>query len=351
MKEEKIIDKEVEVNCLLCKKNKEKAKELSALREIGKEISLLLDLDEVLTTIIDRAIELLNGQKACIILLDQSTKELKIAIHKGLSEEEIKRFKDQVLEDISQSHISHSYLSTPLRIKDTIIGAINIRNGSRGRGFSKRSLDILKELADQAAIAIDNARSHLELQNVALDTVKSLAMTIDQKDHYTSCHSENVACYAEAIAREMNLSEEEIQKIEQAAQLHDIGKIGVRDYILSKPGKLTPEEWEEVKTHTLKGAEILKPLEFLNGIVEVVKQHHERPNGKGYPQGLKKEEIVIGARIMAVADSFDAMTSERPYRPAFSRQKAIDEIKDLAGVMYDPEVVNAFLRAIDNKSI
>lgn len=342
---------EKQVNPLLLEEIKNKAKELAALREIGKEISASLKLNEVLATIIDYALELLNAEKGFIILFDPDTKELTVGVARGFSEEETKKLKIQTIDNISQSYFTRSLLIAPLKIKDITIGAISINNGNKGRAFTSRHLETLKEFADQAAIAIDNASTHEELRNVVLNTIKSLAVSLEQRDHYTSRHSENVTRYAIAIASEMNLPEEEIQKIEHAAQLHDIGKIGISDYILSKPGKLTPEEWGEIKKHTIKGAEILKPLEFLNGIVEVVKQHHERADGKGYPEGLKGKEIKMGARIMAVADSFDAMTSERPYRPAMRREQAIDEIKRCAGIMYDPEVVQAFLRAVEKKAI
>jgi putative nucleotidyltransferase with HDIG domain len=329
---------------------RKKIKELSALREIGKEISSSLSLEKVLNTIIDRALDLLNAQGGFIMLLDHEGKELSIAVARGLSEEAVKQIRIKPEEHISEPHYTHSSLSAPLKIKDRVIGVINI-NGHKGKGYTPRYLEILKELADQAAIAIDNARVHEELQKVALNTIKALAVTLDQKDHYTHSHSQKVTCYAMAIAREMNLEEEIIRKIELASQVHDLGKIGIRDYILSKPGKLTAEEWEEIKTHTVKGAEILKSLEFLDGVIGLVRQHHERSDGKGYPDGLQEKDILLGARIMAVADSFDAMTSDRPYRPAMTRQEAVAEIRRGSGTIYDPAVVAAFLKALDKKVI
>ena len=341
---------EKEVNPLLLEEIRKKIKELSALREIGKEISSSLSLDQVLNTIIDRGLELLNARSGSIMLLDSVTKELSIAVSRELTPAALQENKNKTEKDIAEPHYTHSSLTAPLKIKDKVIGVIII-NDNKGPGYTSRHLDILKELADQAAIAIDNARTHEELQRVAINTVKALAMSIDQKDHYTHFHSEKVTRYAVAIAREMNLEEEIIRKIELASQVHDLGKIGIRDYILSKPGKLTPEEWEEIKSHTSRGAAILEPLEFLDGIIDLVRQHHERSDGKGYPNGLKEKDILIGARIMAVADSFDAMTSDRPYRPAMSRPEAIGEIKNCSGTIYDPGVVEAFLRAIEKGAI
>ena len=330
---------------------KKKVKELAALREIGKEISSSLNLRHVLATIIDRALELLNAKKGCIMLLDNHTGKMRVGLSKGLSKEETEKIKAQTLNRISLSHIAPFFLSAPLKLKNKTIGAIHITHSVKEAGFTSRHLQILKEFADQAVIAIDNAESHQQLRKVVLNTIKALAVSIDQRDHYTSCHSENVARYAVAIAKEMDLPEGQIEKIEHAAQLHDIGKIGIRDYILSKPGKLTPSEWDEIRSHSKRGAEILKPLEFLDGIIDIVKEHHERCDGKGYPNGLKEKNIKIGARIMAVADSFDAMTSERPYRPAMPRKEAIEEIKRASGIMYAPKIVDAFLRAIAKKTI
>lgn len=194
----------------------------------------------------------------------------------------------------------------------------------------------------------DSRDLYQQLQKTYMQTIKALAQAIDAKDHYTHGHSEKVTKYALMIAQEMGLKSEEIEEIKEACELHDLGKIGIHDYILTKPGKLTLEEWEEVKLHSLKGAEILEPLDFLDGVIDLVRQHHERHDGKGYPYKLTGEQIKIGARIMAVADSFDAMISERPYREKpLSKEEAIEEIKKNSGTQFDPKVIGAFLGIID----
>ncbi|MDD5044451.1 MAG: response regulator [Candidatus Omnitrophica bacterium] len=186
------------------------------------------------------------------------------------------------------------------------------------------------------------------LQTTFVSTVKALAKALDARDHYTHSHSENVAKYAVLIAKEMQLSTKEIDEIKNACELHDLGKIGIHDYILSKPGELTPEEWEEVKLHSLKSAEILQPLDFLDEVIILIREHHERYDGAGYPDGLKGDAIKLGARIMSVADTYDAMTSKRPYREkAFSKEEAVEEIKRKSGSQFDPKVVEAFLRIAD----
>ncbi len=196
--------------------------------------------------------------------------------------------------------------------------------------------------------AKDLGKLYEELQATYLRTIKALAQAIDARDHYTHSHSENVTKYSVIIAQEMKLSAKEIDEIRQACELHDLGKIGIHDYVLDKPAKLTPREWEEVRLHSLKGAEILAPLGFLNGVIKLIQQHHERYDGKGYPYGLKGESIDLGARIMAVADAFDAMISERPYREKpLTKQEAIEEIKKNSGTQFDSEVVQAFLKIVD----
>lgn len=188
--------------------------------------------------------------------------------------------------------------------------------------------------------------THKELQEVYMRTITALASAVDAKDHYTRSHSEHVTKYAVAIAKEMRLAPSEIELIREACQLHDLGKIGIHDYILTKPGKLTPEEWDEIRLHSLRGAEILKPLTFLNGVIELIRQHHERYDGKGYPYGYKGKKIELGARIIAAADAYDAMISERPYRKAYSKEGAIKELKRNSGTQFDPKVIKAFLKVL-----
>ena len=182
----------------------------------------------------------------------------------------------------------------------------------------------------------------MERRNI-MRTINSLVAAIDFKDHLTKRHSDNVKQYAFLIAEHMGLSKEEIKTLKEACQLHDLGKIGVHDYILTKPGKLTPKEWSEIQSHSLAGAMILKPFHFLNKVVEIVRQHHERFDGTGYPDGIKGKNICMGARIMTVADSYDAMVSKRPYKDPISPNKAVAEIKRNRGKQFDPVVVDAFL--------
>lgn len=192
------------------------------------------------------------------------------------------------------------------------------------------------------------SRLYEDLRSTYMRTIKVLAQTIDARDHYTHSHSENVAKIAVAIAEELGLSVKDVELIREACELHDLGKIGIEDSILVKPAFLSEEEWEQIKRHPSIGAQILEPLTFLDGVIELVRQHHERYDGAGYPQGLKGEDILLGARIINVADSYEAMRSARSYRKVpLSKEEAIAEIKKNVGKQFDPKVVSAFLRIVD----
>ncbi|MFH1507124.1 MAG: HD domain-containing phosphohydrolase [Candidatus Omnitrophota bacterium] len=187
-----------------------------------------------------------------------------------------------------------------------------------------------------------------DLRATYLRTIKALAQAIDARDHYTHRHSENVARYAVEIAKVMGLSLEEIDVIRQASELHDLGKIGIEDSILLKPSSLTDEEFAKVKNHPITGAQILEPLTFLSSVVDLVKYHHEHFDGSGYPEGKKGDDIPFGARILHLADAYEAMTSARAYRRIpLSRDDAVNEIKKFTGFQFDPQVVEAFLRVVD----
>ncbi|MBI4227381.1 MAG: HD-GYP domain-containing protein [Candidatus Omnitrophica bacterium] len=188
---------------------------------------------------------------------------------------------------------------------------------------------------------------HEQLQEAYFGTVKAFMQALEAKDPYTRSHSQAVAAYAHLIGLELGFSEERLQRLEQGCELHDIGKIAVPDHILLKAGPLTKEEFEVVKQHPSWGARILESLTFMKDVTEMVLQEHERWDGRGYPAGLKGEAIRLEARIIAVTDAWDAMTSERPYRGAMTRQAAMAELKGGASTQFDPVIVDTFLRVIE----
>jgi HD-GYP domain-containing protein (c-di-GMP phosphodiesterase class II) len=188
-------------------------------------------------------------------------------------------------------------------------------------------------------------------QQLFLGTLKVLTSAIEAKDPYTRGHSSRVNEYSKAIGVELGLSEEQLEFLQYAALLHDVGKIGIDEKILRKPGKLEKMEWGTVKEHPLMGARLIEPIELFSRILPFVIHHHEAFDGDGYPRGLRGSEIPFEARIIAVADAFDAMTSDRPYRKAYSDNAALEELKEKAGIQFDPMVVEAFLAVIQKKKI
>jgi putative nucleotidyltransferase with HDIG domain len=195
----------------------------------------------------------------------------------------------------------------------------------------------------------DINESYKELEDLFIKLIRVMINSLDAKSPWTKGHSERVSLYAEKIAREMLIDSEEIKNIRLAGLLHDIGKIGTFDYLLDKPGKLTPEEFEIVKKHPAQGAAILKEIKQLRDIIPMVEYHHEKIDGTGYPYRLKGEEIPIGAKILHVADSYDSMTSDRPYRPAPDIEYALSELHKHKGTQFDAEVVDAFLRVLEGQ--
>ncbi|MFH1783451.1 MAG: HD domain-containing phosphohydrolase [bacterium] len=350
-----------------------KAKEIDLLAKIRIAISTSLDLNEVLESIIDEITGHLNLELCSILLLDEATNTLTIQAAKGIKKDIIKETTIKVGERISgwvvqnnqallitnidddkrfqqrsqEKYYTHSLISLPLRFKSKVIGVININNKISKEPFTPDDLRILQAIAQEASVAIENARLYKDLQDHYVRTIASLVKAIDAKDYYTHGHSQNVTRYAVAIAKDLGIENDELENINRASQLHDLGKIGIHDYILTKPGKLTKEEWDEMRQHSEKGAEILKPLGFMNGVVDLVRHHHERFNGGGYPDGIKGDKIALGARIITVADVFDALLSDRPYRKGFDLATAINIIKESSGTQFDPRVVNSFLKVID----
>lgn len=195
----------------------------------------------------------------------------------------------------------------------------------------------------------DISVANKELGELYNGLIYAFANAIDAKSHWTKGHSERVSRFAVSIAQDMNMSKSDVDRLRTAALLHDIGKIGTYDYLLDKPEKLTQEEYEIVKEHPLHSARILEPISQLGEIIEVIKFHHERWDGRGYPIGLRGRDIPLMARILCVADSFDSMTADRPYRPAPGIEYAVKELKECSGTHFDPEIVEVFLRILQRE--
>lgn len=213
------------------------------------------------------------------------------------------------------------------------------------KGYSTRLIRQLeKKVRDLEASNEALRRSEAELKDLFESFVRTMVNTLDAKSRWTKGHSERVAHYSEQLAQEIGLSEKEREEVRMAALLHDIGKIGLRDSLLDKTGGLTDQEFEAVKKHAVLGAGLLQGIKQLTNIIPAIRRHHEKRDGSGYPDGMKGTEIGLYADILHIADSYDSMTSERPYRHAQDREYAVSELKRLSGVHFNPELVNAFLR-------
>ena len=251
----------------------------------------------------------------------------------------------------------HNRAAMTIRLehREKIYGLLSV-SIPRGLVGDKEEQSLFREVASDLALALhdieleeERKRAKQKLQKTLEETIYALASAIEMRDPYTAGHQKRVTKLACAIAKEMGLSKEQIEGIRMAGLIHDIGKISIPSEILTKPGKLNDLEYSLIKTHPQAGYNILKGIEFPWPVAQIVLQHHERMDGSGYPQGLCGKDILLEARILAVADVVEAMSSHRPYRPAYGIDKALEEISKNKGILYDPEVVNACLRLFNQK--
>ncbi len=351
--------------------------EIKTIYNVSLSFTSLHTEDELIKLIVKKAKNIFKADVSTVMLLDNNN-ELYIYYSEGLKPEVVKSTKQKlgqgiagivaltgqslIINDINTYYTEMDYekefrssIVVPLKVKDNkVIGVLSISKYSQ-YPFNESDMLTLYNLATIAAATIEKAKLYSEVQDYAqqleetyLSTIESLAKAFEAKDRYNKGHMERVLEYGLAIASELdpNLLNDDVLKL--ALLFHDIGKIEVPDYILNKPAKLTPEEYEIIKRHPAAGEEILKPVKFLQEVAKVIRQHQERWDGKGYPDGLKGEEIHLYARIVAVADAFDAMTSDRSYRKAMNVEDAVQEILNNSGTQFDPKIVEAFYKAYQN---
>lgn len=240
-------------------------------------------------------------------------------------------------------------LMVTIQSERTFFGWIGVVSFNMNHIFRRSELRLIISIAEQVNVVITNTDLYNELEQFIVDMVRSLVQAIEAKDTYTRGHSERVGHYSMLLADKMALDQEQRTNLQWAAMLHDVGKIGITEMILNKPGSLTEGEYEQIKSHPTKGYAILKPLAPLAGALPGILHHHERYDGKGYPDRLKGEGIPLLGRIIAVPDTFDAINSSRAYRKGSSIQKAIEIIKSVAGSQLDPNIVEAFTEIIMNE--
>jgi len=237
-----------------------------------------------------------------------------------------------------------SLMVVPLKIREKIFGVASAFIFQEDRFFSEKDIYYMNFITQKAASAIENIALYENIYENLFSTLYAFVTALEVRDLYTQRHSARVAKYAHMIAGEMGCSEEELDVINFAGSLHDIGKIGIRDDILLKPGRLTAEEYEKIKEHPVIGADIISKLGLWDREMEIIRHHHERHDGKGYPDGLAGDQIPKLARIMAVADCYDAMASDRAYRKKMDKKDVLETIMRNSGTQFDPEAVDAFMR-------
>jgi len=254
-------------------------------------------------------------------------------------------------EFIASPHTRTSIMAAPIVAKGRSLGIICASDKLDNSEFLSNELKLLTAIANQSAIALENSKLYRNLENMFVSIVRSFAAAIDAKSAWTAGHSERVTNYSVAIAEALNIDRTTVEEIRTCGLLHDVGKIGIPEFILDKQDSITTSEYHTVSQHTIKGAGILEHIHTFENIIPGVKYHHERWDGKGSPEGLKGDAIPLIARILAVADSYDAITSKRPYREKRGKKEAIEEIKRCSGTQFDPLVVSAFLAAVVQKTI
>jgi response regulator RpfG family c-di-GMP phosphodiesterase len=240
----------------------------------------------------------------------------------------------------------HSYIAFPLKTPKKTIGVLNLIRINDMIPFSHVDLEIINVLASQSSISIDNVQLYQNIRDNYLKTIRAFALAVEAKDPYTHGHSENVMRYTVVLAKHLGLSDAEIESVKYAGLLHDIGKIGISELILNKPSRLTQFEFDEIKKHPGVGAKIIADVPFLQPLVPFVLHHHEFYDGSGYPDGIGGDDIPFGARILSVADVFEAMTSNRPYRKALVPEIAIKTLIAGKGKQFDPHILDGFLKVL-----
>lgn len=354
---------------------------LSSLNHMGQALHSILDIKELLSFFVNLLASQLGAKRVSLMLLDEETGELAMAASVGIDAEVVQNYRAAKGEGIAgwviekgeallvenidedsrfKKHTDRFYdsdsfisapllLSVPIQFHKKTLGVINFNNKQGGGVFSKNDLEFVTILTRQAAIAIENARLFQQLKDTHFQAITALGEALEAKDTTTGRHSDRLLNFAMQIADRLDLEEDQREHLRYAAVLHDIGKIGVPEHILQKPGKLTPEEFDEIRAHPHLGAELVKRIRFLEPVAPLIYSHHEWYDGKGYPRGLAGEEIPIEARIVAVLDTYDAMTSDRPYRRSLGRERAIQELKDWSGRQFDPKVVDAFVAVLEEQ--
>ena len=337
------------------------------LMKIADEISLGVKLPQLLNLIVNTAVKVLPGSSATILLKAKKSGHFRLkcmagsyenkSVEKFLRGEDDKRQNESdykkmwSADEVSQENgaeVKQSYISYPLISRDEIVGLLNLVYTDSFSFISPGQKRMISLLVSYAANAVESNYLDKNLRKSYFQTIKTLANAVEARDRYTAGHTDRVYKLAKIIAGEMSWSRDKLAELRTGCILHDIGKIGVPDSVLNKPGRLTDYERNIMMKHPELGAKILHGIPFLKPAMPYIIAHHEMFDGSGYPRGLKGENIPIEGRLLAVVDTYDAITSDRPYRDRRDPQIALDELKKFKGTQFDPEIVDIFLKAFDD---
>lgn len=348
----------------------EKAVErLKKINEIGTTLTSIIETVELMKIVIRTTADLISADRITMHLNGKKRKPLTLQYQQGFGIDHLtdvsmefnssysdilKRGKPIHHSEASGTRAADQNGSTdrigvPLKMQGQIIGALVLENNNGRARFTEDELELLTTISNQAMVAIENAVLYETVKTNYFAAIQSLVNALEANDKFTKGHSERVTLLSLELAKYIGLDYRELETIKHAAILHDIGKLGIDALILQKRGKLTADEYAMVKDHPTIGNEILKPIQTLDNIRMIIIQHHERYDGRGYPNRLKGSEISLKSRILSVVDTFDAMMTDRPYRNALTMGKVLDELKTNSGTQFDPYVVQMFLELLKSK--
>jgi HD-GYP domain-containing protein (c-di-GMP phosphodiesterase class II) len=354
-------------------RERERLELMMSLSEVAQQIATSLETEEVLQRILHVALQQARADKVSIMLVDQSTSppRLRLVAAEGLSPDLLSievpvgegiagqvvitgaplLINAQTVHQFSPSALHYqgagSALCLPLKVGNRVVGVLNLTRLTSDRPFSESDIRLYLVLAAQAALAIENAQLHQKIREGYIAALASFCKFAETLMPYRQGHSIRVGIYAKRLAEVVGLNKQEAEQLRIAALMQDLGLLKVPKEVLMKPEKLTDDEWQLVKQHPIWSLELVDPPAILTETVEAaVRHHHERFDGSGYPDGLKGEQIPLPARLLAVADTFDALCSERPYRPAYSTEQALDEMRKVAGSQLDPDLTDAFIQTV-----
>jgi HD-GYP domain-containing protein (c-di-GMP phosphodiesterase class II) len=358
-------------NAQLSERQSRIAERQKLLGQISRHLQQTLDLDELIPLIFGEVNKAINAEAQSIWLLNaeagviscrfatgpgaDAVKKVSVPVGKGIVGFTVETQQPVIISDAQNDPrvfrgaddktglVTRSLLSVPMVREGRAIGAIQAFNKRNGALFTNDDLDLLSSIADSAVLSIENARLFAELHASYDSTLEALTMALDLRDRETEGHSRRVVEYTAHLAKQLGLDKNMIDEYRRGALIHDVGKIGVPDAVLHKPGPLTPDERKLIEKHPRAGYEMLLGIPYLSEEIKLVLAHQEKWDGTGYPLGLKGENIPLGARLFMIADTFDALTSDRPYRTGKSYEEARQIIAAEAGRQFDPKAVEAFL--------